>query len=167
MSLRVVFMGTPDFSVPTLMEIVGQGHDVIACYSQPPRPAGRGHGSEEVTGPRGRRVLCDPGFYAQKPEGRRRAGKVSPRWTQMLRSSSLMVSCCRKPFSMRRNSAASICTLRCCRAGAAQPRSTGPLWPATRKPPFRSCGWKKASIPAGLHVRNRCHRPQHDRRGIA
>ena len=42
MSLRVIFMGTPDFSVPTLMEIVGQGHDVVACYSQPPRPAGRG-----------------------------------------------------------------------------------------------------------------------------
>lgn len=42
MSLRVVFMGTPDFSVPTLMEIVGQGHDVVACYTQPPRKAGRG-----------------------------------------------------------------------------------------------------------------------------
>lgn len=42
MSLRVVFMGTPEFSVPTFMEIVGQGHDVVACYSQPPRPAGRG-----------------------------------------------------------------------------------------------------------------------------
>lgn len=42
MSLRVVFMGTPEFSVPTLMEIVGQGHEVVACYSQPPRPAGRG-----------------------------------------------------------------------------------------------------------------------------
>ncbi|WP_305988905.1 methionyl-tRNA formyltransferase [Roseibium sp. MMSF_3544] len=42
MSLRVVFMGTPDFSVPTLIEIVGQGHEVVACYSQPPRPAGRG-----------------------------------------------------------------------------------------------------------------------------
>ncbi|MEI2385350.1 methionyl-tRNA formyltransferase [Breoghania sp. JC706] len=42
MSLRVVFMGTPDFSVPTLMEIIGQGHEVVACYTQPPRPAGRG-----------------------------------------------------------------------------------------------------------------------------
>ncbi len=42
MSLRVIFMGTPEFSVPTLMEIVGQGHDVVACYSQPPRKAGRG-----------------------------------------------------------------------------------------------------------------------------
>ena len=35
-------MGTPDFAVPTLLEIVGQGHEVIAVYTQPPRPAGRG-----------------------------------------------------------------------------------------------------------------------------
>ncbi len=42
MPLRVVFMGTPDFSVPTLTEIVGNGHEVVAAYSQPPRPAGRG-----------------------------------------------------------------------------------------------------------------------------
>jgi methionyl-tRNA formyltransferase len=42
MTLRVVFMGTPDFAVPTLVEIIGQGHEVVACYTQPPRPAGRG-----------------------------------------------------------------------------------------------------------------------------
>jgi len=42
MSLRIVFMGTPDFAVPTLAEIVGAGHDVVAVYSQPPRAAGRG-----------------------------------------------------------------------------------------------------------------------------
>jgi methionyl-tRNA formyltransferase len=42
MTLRLVFMGTPDFSVPTLSEIVGAGHEVCAVYSQPPRPAGRG-----------------------------------------------------------------------------------------------------------------------------
>ncbi|HET7717512.1 MAG TPA: methionyl-tRNA formyltransferase [Bauldia sp.] len=42
MPLRVVFFGTPPFSVPTLTEIVGQGHEVVAVYSQPPRPAGRG-----------------------------------------------------------------------------------------------------------------------------
>ncbi|MBN8997164.1 MAG: methionyl-tRNA formyltransferase [Rhizobiales bacterium] len=34
-------MGTPEFAVPTLSEIVGQGHEVVAVYSQPPRPAGR------------------------------------------------------------------------------------------------------------------------------
>lgn len=42
MGLRVVFMGTPDFAVPTLSEIVGAGHDVLGVYTQPPRPAGRG-----------------------------------------------------------------------------------------------------------------------------
>jgi methionyl-tRNA formyltransferase len=40
--LRVVFMGTPEFSVPALAEVVGAGHEVVAVYSQPPRPAGRG-----------------------------------------------------------------------------------------------------------------------------
>jgi methionyl-tRNA formyltransferase len=40
--LRVVFMGTPDFAVPTLAEVIGAGHEVAAVYTQPPRPAGRG-----------------------------------------------------------------------------------------------------------------------------
>jgi methionyl-tRNA formyltransferase len=40
--LRVVFMGTPEFAVPTLAEIAGAGHEVAAVYCQPPRPAGRG-----------------------------------------------------------------------------------------------------------------------------
>jgi methionyl-tRNA formyltransferase len=42
MTLRIVFMGTPEFSVPTLAEILGAGHEVAAVYTQPPRPAGRG-----------------------------------------------------------------------------------------------------------------------------
>lgn len=42
MSLRLVFMGTPDFAVPTLLEIIGQGHDVAAVYTRAARPAGRG-----------------------------------------------------------------------------------------------------------------------------
>jgi methionyl-tRNA formyltransferase len=40
--MRIVFMGTPDFAVPTLTEIVGQGHDVVAVYTRAPKPAGRG-----------------------------------------------------------------------------------------------------------------------------
>jgi methionyl-tRNA formyltransferase len=40
--MRIVFMGTPDFSVPVLDAVVDVGHDVCAVYSQPPRPAGRG-----------------------------------------------------------------------------------------------------------------------------
>ncbi len=41
MSLRILFMGTPDFAVPTLVEIVGRGHEVVAVYTRAPKPAGR------------------------------------------------------------------------------------------------------------------------------
>ncbi|MBW4973922.1 methionyl-tRNA formyltransferase [Roseovarius mucosus] len=40
--MRVIFMGTPDFSVPVLEALVAAGHEVAAVYCQPPRPAGRG-----------------------------------------------------------------------------------------------------------------------------
>ncbi|MFY0594843.1 MAG: methionyl-tRNA formyltransferase [Cognatishimia sp.] len=40
--MRVVFMGTPDFSVPVLNALVDAGHEIAAVYCQPPRPAGRG-----------------------------------------------------------------------------------------------------------------------------
>ena len=40
--MRIVFMGTPDFAKATLAELVGAGHDIVAVYTQPPRPAGRG-----------------------------------------------------------------------------------------------------------------------------
>ena len=40
--MRIIFMGTPDFAVPTLNALVAAGHDVVAAYSQPPRRAGRG-----------------------------------------------------------------------------------------------------------------------------
>ncbi len=40
--MRIVFMGTPDFAVPTLGALMAAGHAVVAVYSQPPRPAGRG-----------------------------------------------------------------------------------------------------------------------------
>jgi methionyl-tRNA formyltransferase len=42
MTLRLAFMGTPDFAVPTLAELMAQGHDIACVYSQPPRPKGRG-----------------------------------------------------------------------------------------------------------------------------
>jgi methionyl-tRNA formyltransferase len=42
MALRLAFMGTPDFAVPTLAELIAQGHEIAAVYSQPPRPKGRG-----------------------------------------------------------------------------------------------------------------------------
>jgi len=42
MPLRLIFMGTPDFAVPTLLELVGHGHDIAAVYTRAAKPAGRG-----------------------------------------------------------------------------------------------------------------------------
>jgi methionyl-tRNA formyltransferase len=41
--LRLIFMGTPDFAVPSLAALADAGHEIAAVYTQPPRPAGRGH----------------------------------------------------------------------------------------------------------------------------
>ncbi|MBB3976398.1 methionyl-tRNA formyltransferase [Rhizobium azooxidifex] len=41
MALRIIFMGTPEFSVPTLNALSQAGHTIVAAYSQPPRPGGR------------------------------------------------------------------------------------------------------------------------------
>jgi methionyl-tRNA formyltransferase len=44
MPLRLVFMGTPEFAVPTLSAIVSGGHEIVAVYTRAPKPAGRGMG---------------------------------------------------------------------------------------------------------------------------
>ena len=61
--MRIIFMGSPDFAVPTLNALVEAGHEVIAAYTQPPRPAGRGKGErptavEERAGELGIEVRC-------------------------------------------------------------------------------------------------------------
>lgn len=50
MSLRLIFMGTPAFAVPTLSEIIGQGHEVVAVYTRAPAPSGR-RGLERLPSP--------------------------------------------------------------------------------------------------------------------
>src|SRR6202051_1220050 len=42
MPVRLIFMGTPDFAVPTLLELVAHGHGIAAVYTRAPKPAGRG-----------------------------------------------------------------------------------------------------------------------------
>ncbi len=46
--MRIIFMGSPDFAVPSLEALVAAGHDVVAAYCQPPRPAGRGKGERKT-----------------------------------------------------------------------------------------------------------------------
>jgi methionyl-tRNA formyltransferase len=57
MSLRLIFMGTPDFSVPPLAELMAAGHEIVAVYSQPPRPSGR-RGLAAQPGPVHRHALA-------------------------------------------------------------------------------------------------------------
>jgi methionyl-tRNA formyltransferase len=42
MTFRIAFMGSPDFAVPALRELIARGREIVCVYSQPPRPAGRG-----------------------------------------------------------------------------------------------------------------------------
>jgi methionyl-tRNA formyltransferase len=45
--LKIIFMGTPEFAVPTLARLIAEGHEIAAVYSQPARPKGRGLASED------------------------------------------------------------------------------------------------------------------------
>ncbi|WP_299861128.1 methionyl-tRNA formyltransferase [uncultured Roseobacter sp.] len=53
--MRVIFMGTPEFSVPVLNALVAAGHEIACVYAQPPRPSGRG--KKERPGPVHKRAL--------------------------------------------------------------------------------------------------------------
>jgi len=46
--MRIVFIGSPDFAVPSLNALVETGHEVVCVYTQPPRPAGRGKGEQKT-----------------------------------------------------------------------------------------------------------------------
>ena len=50
MPLRLIFMGTPDFAVPTLVELAARGHEIVAVYTRAAKPAGR-RGLERVASP--------------------------------------------------------------------------------------------------------------------
>ncbi len=76
MSFRIIFMGTPEFSVPTLRTLVDAGHQIVAVYTQPPRPGGRrGLDLAEVAGASGRRTARPAVFTPvnfKEPEERER-----------------------------------------------------------------------------------------------
>src|SRR5919106_3346816 len=72
MSSRIVFMGTPDFAVPTLRAILAAGHEVVGVYTQPPRAAGRGMGLRKSPV---HEVAERAGMVVRTPERLRSAGE--------------------------------------------------------------------------------------------
>src|SRR5512142_128339 len=69
MAFRLAFMGTPNFAVPLLAELMARGHDIAAVYSQPPRPKGRGLQEEPTPVAR---LAMDHGLQVRTPLSLRR-----------------------------------------------------------------------------------------------
>jgi methionyl-tRNA formyltransferase len=70
MPLRLVFMGTPDFAVPSLIELAARGHDIAAVYTRAPKPAGRGMDMQVTPVEREARGLGLPVFTPLLPRWR-------------------------------------------------------------------------------------------------
>ena len=76
--MKVIFMGTPDFSVGTLEALIGAGHEVVLVVTQPDKPKGRG-GKMQYTPVKGSRGTWNSGFSAgenQRAGSRRRASQI-------------------------------------------------------------------------------------------
>ena len=74
MGVRLVFLGTPDFAVPTLEQVLMAGHEVLAVYTQPDRPKGR---KQELTPPPVKQAALKHGLEVRQPERIRRPDVVA------------------------------------------------------------------------------------------
>ena len=86
MPLRLIFMGTPDFAVPTLVELAARGHEIAAVYTRAAKPAGRGMDVQPTPVEREARRLGLPVLDAEDAEATRRRRprsartRPTPRW---------------------------------------------------------------------------------------
>ena len=135
MPLRVIFMGTPEFSVPTLRAVAAAGHEIAAAYTQPPRPAGR-RGLELTPSPVQREAerLGVEVRIADLAEGRSGTGGV-PR-VECRRGGCRRLRPAPAQGHSRRHAARLLTTAmpRFCRAGGVRHPSSGRSWRATGKP---------------------------------
>ena len=69
MTLRLAFMGTPDFATPSLAELIAAGHEIACVYTQPPRPKGRGLSEEKSPVHKLAESAGHRGAHAAQPEG--------------------------------------------------------------------------------------------------
>ena len=67
--MRLIFMGTPDFAVPTLIELAARGHEIAAVYTRAAKPAGRGMGVQVTPVEREAQRLCLPLFTPKTFKG--------------------------------------------------------------------------------------------------
>ncbi len=96
MPLRIVFMGTPEFAVPTLAELIAAGHEIAAVYCQPPRPAGRGMAERPAASKRSPVVRTSTSVRPASLKGEAEQAAFRDASPPMSASSSPMACCCRK-----------------------------------------------------------------------
>src|SRR5581483_5975816 len=126
--LRVVFMGTPDFAVPTLAGILAAGHRIPAVYTQPARPAGRGMEPrkspvQQLAEHHGLAVLSPSGLRSEEAA---RAFAAHGADVAVVVAYGLILP----PAIL-----------------AAPPHSSAPSWRATRRPQRPSCAWRRDWTP--------------------
>jgi methionyl-tRNA formyltransferase len=132
--MKIIYMGTPDFAVPALEALHGAGHEIVAVYSQPPRPAGRGkalrpspvHARAEALGLAVRTPVSLKGAEEQAAFAALNADVAVVAAYGLILPQAVLDA----PVNM----AASIFTDPCCRAGAELRRSSARYWRVTRKP---------------------------------
>ena len=133
MTLRLAFMGTPAFSVPVLARLVGQGHEIAAVYSQPPRPKGRGLETESSPVAK---FAQSQGLEIRTPQILKSAEPQAEFAALNLDAAVVVAYGLLLPESrcwMRRDWDVSTCMRRCCRAGVAPRPFIVPSWRGTRK----------------------------------
>ena len=134
MPLRLIFMGTPDFAVPTLLELVAHGHEIVAVYTRAAKPAGRGMKLQLSPVEQEARRLGIPVFTPttlKTPEALQEFAAHQADAAVVVAYGMILPQV---DSRCRQSSAASICMGRCCRAGAVLRRSTAPSWRMMPRP---------------------------------
>ena len=135
--MRIVFMGTPDFSVPTLEALVASEHEVVGVVTQPDKPKGRG---KTLMPTPVKEVALKHEIPVYQPKKVREAEfvetlrKIAPDVIVVAAFGQIITKEILRVFWSCRNTAVSTFTHPCCRNTAAQPRSSGQSLTVTRKP---------------------------------
>ena len=136
--MRLAFLGTPDFAVPSLAELIAAGHEIAAVYSQPPAPRGRG----QALRPSPVQAFAQTnGLVTRTPVSMRDPAEIDAFAALDLDAAVVVAFGQILPAAVLEAPRLGAFNLHasCCRAGAAPRRSSAPSWPETPSPASRSC----------------------------
>ena len=150
--MKIVFMGTPVFSVPTLDMLKEDGHEIAAVFTQPDRP--RGRGKKLLPTPVKEKALAY-GLSVYQPQSLRKGADAEEalRILQEIKPDLIIVRFCRRRFWSCRNTAASICMPPCCPAGEVLRRFSVRFLRVTAKQASLQCRWRRDLIPVICCIR--------------